>query len=157
MKTLVYTQINSDYAASMNSSLQNFLADIQVLYSNIRGFHWNVSGKNFYELHSKFEKVYDDLSEKADEIAERILQLGGVPESKYSEYIKKSQFKEVNSIISGSEMIVYLLEAYKTLISSERAILAKASKAGDDVTVAIITDYIKEQEKEIWMLSAYSL
>lgn len=54
-------------------------------------------------------------------------------------------------------MILYLLEAYKTLISSERAILAKASEAGDDVTVAIITDYIKEQEKEVWMLSAYSL
>lgn len=157
MKTTDFTNINSVYADSVNLELQKLLADIQILYSNVRGFHWNVKGKNFFELHSKFETVYNDLSEKADEIAERILMLGGVPVSKYSEYQKMSQFKESELTTDGSAMIEYLLESIKALIASERIILSMASLAGDDVTTAIITDYLKEQEKEVWMLSAYIL
>lgn len=157
MKTIDYTLINAAYADSVNVELQKLLADIQILYSNVRGFHWNIKGKNFYELHSKFEKVYTDLSEKADEIAERILMLGGTPISKYSEYQKVSNIKEAEFTTDGPQMIKHLLESIKSLIASERKILAMSSSQNDEVTTAILTDYLKEQEKEIWMLSAYTL
>lgn len=156
MKTLEFTQIDKDYAKLANNDLQKLLADIQILYSNVRGFHWNVQGRNFYELHSKLESIYDNLSEKADEIAERILMLGEVPVSKFSEYIKLSQFSESDTIADGEYMLKYIMDAWKSLITSERAIISNATANGDDVTVAILTDYLKEQEKDIWMLTAYN-
>ena len=71
--------------------LSQLLADIQVAYTNLRGFHWNIKGREFYVLHSKFEDIYNDLNEKADEIAERILMLGETPAHNYSEYLKISK------------------------------------------------------------------
>jgi starvation-inducible DNA-binding protein len=156
MKTTDYNQINPVYAKSAIINFQKLLADIQILYSNIRGFHWNVKGKYFYELHEKFEKVYDDLNEKADEVAERILMLGGIPESKFSEYIKIAEIKESPLVTDGNEMISYLIEAYGKLVKTEKKIISEASLADDEVTISLLSDYLKEQEKEIWMLLAYN-
>ena len=59
--------------------LNKLLSDYQIHYQNLRGFHWNIKGKSFFTLHSVFEKYYDQAAERVDEIAERILMLGGTP------------------------------------------------------------------------------
>jgi len=76
------------HISGRSASLQQLLADFQVYYTNLRGFHWNIKGHNFFVLHSQFEKMYDDTAEKVDEIAERILMLGGTPANKFSDYLK---------------------------------------------------------------------
>ena len=156
MKTLDYIKLDSVAAAKVVDSLQQLLADYQVFYANLRGFHWNIKGHGFFVLHSKFEELYDNAAEKADELAERILMLGGVPKNKFSDYLKVSNVQEVEGVSCGDEALKNILDPYSYFIAEERKLLAIASQAGDEATVALMSDYLKEQEKMVWMLCAYS-
>ena len=138
------------------ASLQQLLADFQIYYTNLRGFHWNIKGHDFFVLHSKFEDLYNDAAEKVDEIAERILMLGGTPANKFSDYLKMANINEVDRVSNGEKALENILETYSHLIGEERKLLSSASQAGDEVTVALMSDYLKEQEKMVWMLTAYS-
>ena len=156
MKTLDYLHLDESAAGKLVRSLQQLLADFQVHYMNLRGFHWNIQGHGFFVLHSKFEEMYDDTAEKVDQIAERILMLGGVPSNKFSEYLKVARVKEVSGVSCGDEALKNILDTYGHLIDEERKLLSLASEAGDEATVALMSDYLKEQEKLVWMLVAYS-
>lgn len=156
MKTLDFIHLDAAQAGKTVNSLQQLLADFQVFYTNLRGFHWNIQGKSFFTLHSKFEEMYDDTAEKVDEIAERILMLGGTPANKFSDYLKASKVKEVAGVTCGDEAMKNILDTFSVIIKEERAILEQASEAGDESTVALMSDYLKEQEKTVWMLVAYS-
>ncbi len=156
MKTLDYLHLNEKKVAGVASALHQLLADFQVHYTNLRGMHWNIKGHGFFVLHEKFESMYDDTAEKIDEIAERILMLGGVPENKFSEYLKVANVKEVSDISCGSEAVDHILETYGYLIGEEREVIELANEAGDDVTADLMTGYLKEQEKMVWMLVAFS-
>ena len=70
--------------------LNSLLANFQIYYQNLRGLHWNIKGKNFFDLHTKFEEFYTDSQIKIDEIAERILTLQGKPLHTFSDYIAHS-------------------------------------------------------------------
>ena len=156
MKTLNYIKLNESGVANVVSALHQLLADFQVYYTNLRGLHWNIKGHGFFVLHEKFESMYDDAAEKVDEIAERILMLGGVPENKFSEYLKVAKIKEVSDVACGSDAVSNILETYGYLIGEERKIIELANEAGDDVTADLMTGYLKEQEKIVWMLVAFS-
>ena len=156
MKTLNYIKLNESGVANVVSALHQLLADFQVYYTNLRGFHWNIKGHGFFVLHEKFESMYDDAAEKVDEIAERILMLGGVPVNKFSEYLKVAKVKEVSGVSCGDEALENILSTYGQFIAEERKLLSLASEAGDEATVALMSDYLKEQEKLVWMLVAYS-
>ena len=112
MKTLDYLQLNASATDNVVKSLQQLLADFQVYYTNLRGFHWNIQGPDFFVLHSKFEDLYNDAAEKIDEIAERILTLGGVPANKFSDYLKISKIKEVGEVNCGSEALKRKVKLY---------------------------------------------
>lgn len=155
MKTLNYTHLDEKGANTIVVSLQQLLADYQIYYANLRGFHWNIKGHGFFVLHSKFEDLYNDAAEKVDEIAERILMLGSTPANKYSEYLKMTQLKEVDRVSNGDEALGHILETYSFLIAEERKLLSLASANADEVTVAMMSDYLKEQEKMVWMLTAF--
>lgn len=156
MKTLDYLHLNETTSANVVASLKQLLADFQVHYMNLRGFHWNIKGRGFFVLHAKFEELYDDVSEKADELAERILMLGEVPENRFSEYLRSARLKEVSGISCSDEAVKLVLESYGHLIGEERKLLAQASEAGDEGTAALMSDYLREQEKLVWMLVASS-
>lgn len=155
MKTRDYTKFDAASAVETVNGLQQLLADYQVFYTNLRGFHWNVKGKNFFQLHARFEEMYNDASEKIDEIAERILMLDGVPAHNFSEYLKLAGVKETGIVSDGDAGLMNVLETLSLLMASERTILSKASEAGDESTVAMMSDYLKEQEKLVWMLTSY--
>jgi starvation-inducible DNA-binding protein len=150
MQTTDYTGIKAEDAGKVVIELQQLLADYQVFYTNLRGCHWNVKGQFFYALHAKFEEMYDDAAEKVDEIAERILMLGGTPEHNFSEYLKRSKVKEMIAVSNGSTMITNILDTLKYIIAQERRIIESA----DEATASMISDYIREQEKTVWMFVA---
>ena len=156
MKTLNYIHLDANAVGNVVNALQQLLADLQVFYTNLRGFHWNIKGRGFFILHSKFEELYDDIAEKVDEVEERILTLGGVPANNYTDYLKVAQVKEVSGVSCGDEALENVLNTYSLLIAKEREVLALASSAGDESTVALMSDYLKAQEKLVWMLVAYS-
>ena len=96
------------------------------------------------------------FQEKVDEIAERLLMLGSTPENKFSEYLKVAKVKEVSGISCGSDAVDHILDTYKHLISEERKVIELAEAANDVVTADLLTGYLKEQEKMVWMLVAFS-
>ena len=154
MKTLDFIGLDSVAAGKTSTALQQLLADFQIYYTNLRGFHWNIKGREFFQLHAKFEELYDDVAEKVDELAERILQLGGTPVNTFSEYLKTAKVKEVSGVSCGCEAVKNVLETVSYFIAEERKALKLASEAGDETTVSLMSDYLKEQEKLVWMLVA---
>ena len=156
MKTLDYLHLNEKKVADVVSALHQLLADFQVHYTNLRGFHWDIKGHGFFVLHGKFEDMYNDAAEKVDEIAERILMLGGTPANKFSDYLKVANVNEVDKVSNGDEALNNILQSISYLIGEERKILSIASQSGDEVTVSMMSDYLKEQEKLVWMLTAYN-
>ncbi|MBO5250407.1 MAG: DNA starvation/stationary phase protection protein [Bacteroidaceae bacterium] len=156
MKTLDYLNLNETKVANVVTALQQLLADFQIHYTNLRGFHWEIKGRGFFVLHEKFESMYDDAASKIDEIAERILTLGGTPENKFSGYLKVARISEVSGISSSHDAVANVLATYKHLIVEERKLIDLANEANDVVTADMLTGYLKEQEKMIWMLVAFS-
>lgn len=155
MNTLNYLGLNESKVANVVSGLNQLLADLQVFYANLHGFHWNVKGKGFFTLHSKYEELYDDAAEKIDEVAERILQLGGKPENRYSEYLKITQVKEDGFTAEGLEGVNKVLETISLLIKEERQLIQLANEANDDVTAGLMAEYLQGQEKTVWMLLSF--
>lgn len=145
------TQKSQELAGKLNK----LLADYQIFYMNVRGFHWNIRGEKFFELHLKFEELYNNLIIKIDEVAERILTLNHVPIHSYSEYLRITNISEEKNISDGTTAVASILKSFKTVIIKQRKLLAFSSKAEDEGTNALMSDYIREQEKLVWMYSAY--
>jgi starvation-inducible DNA-binding protein len=142
-------------AADIAANLNTLLANYQLFYINTRGFHWNITGEHFFELHAKFEELYTDALTKIDEIAERILTIGHTPLHAFSDYLKQSSIKEATNISDGRQAVQHVVNAFNTLLQTERTLGQLASEAGDEGTNALMSDYIREQEKLVWMYSAY--
>ncbi|SFD78609.1 Dps family protein [Thermophagus xiamenensis] len=140
--------------AEVNEKLNELLASFQVYYQNLRGFHWNVKGKLFFTLHSKFEELYDDAAEKVDEVAERILTLGGKPLHTFDDYLKTSKIAVVKDEHDGLKLVEAAIDNISTLIRLEREIIPVAEKIDDEGTASLMSDFISEQEKTVWMLKA---
>ncbi|MBT9484346.1 Dps family protein [Sediminibacterium sp.] len=155
MKKINAIGLQEDKAEDLAKKLNELLANYSIFYQNTRGFHWNIKGGNFFELHLKFEELYNDLLLKIDEVAERILTLGHTPEHSYSQYAKKSTIKESKKISDGLIAVEQILEGFKTIIILQREILELASEANDEGTSALMSDYIRFQEKQVWMYSSF--
>lgn len=135
--------------------LNDLLANYSVFYQNVRGYHWNVKGEKFFELHLKFEELYNDLFIKIDDVAERILTLGHKPAHKFSEYLNEAQIKESNEGANGINAVGEILKAFKILLTKQRHILDLSGDIDDEGTNALMSDYIREQEKLVWMYSSF--
>ncbi len=142
-------------AKVLGDKLNVLLSNLQVLYINSRGFHWNIKGDNFFELHLKFEELYTDLQLKIDEVAERILTLGHVPDHSYTDYLKHAKITEVKNLANGKEALKSVMDSISILLEEEREILQLAADANDEGTNALMSDYIRQQEKQVWMFCSY--
>jgi starvation-inducible DNA-binding protein len=147
--------LNEAKIKELAQKLNVLLANYSIFYQNTRGFHWNIKGEKFFELHLKFEELYNDLLLKIDEVAERILTLGYTPEHNYSKYANHSAIKESEKISDGTEAVRLILDAFKSVIILQREILALSADADDEGTNALMSDYIRFQEKQVWMYSAF--
>jgi starvation-inducible DNA-binding protein len=155
MKTTNAIGLDIEKSKELALKLNDLLANFQVFYTNTRGYHWNIKGPKFFELHAKFEELYNDLFLKIDEVAERILTLGGTPMHSYSDYLRIAEVQDSKVVSDGNEAVKQILEAFKILISKERDILDLSADLNDEGTNALMSDYIREQEKLVWMYSAF--
>ncbi|SEJ06137.1 starvation-inducible DNA-binding protein [Cyclobacterium xiamenense] len=135
--------------------LNVLLANYSIFYQNTRGYHWNIKGDKFFELHLKFEELYTDLQVKIDDIAERILTLGHAPQHQYSKYQESSAITESQEVTDGMKAVENILASMKSIITLQRELLDLSGEIGDEGTNALMSDYIREQEKLVWMYSAF--
>ncbi|MHA4846864.1 Dps family protein [Flavitalea antarctica] len=147
--------IEDSKAKELAAKLNLLLSDLQLFYINARGFHWNIKGDKFFELHLKFEELYTDALTKIDEVAERILTLGYKPLHSFSDYLSNANLKEITDVSDGNKAVQAVLDGFRILLDDERELLHLSSEANDEGTNALMSDYIREQEKSVWMYSAY--
>jgi starvation-inducible DNA-binding protein len=156
-KIMNYLNLDKTKTNATAKELNTLLADYHVYYQKLRNFHWNVVGKNFFDLHIKFEEMYEDAKIKIDEIAERILTLRYQPVSNFSDYLKNSNLKESPSETKDIEMVKILLEDHGNLLKQLRKVVEKADKAGDEGTIDMTGGFIANLEKVSWMLDAWNM
>lgn len=135
--------------------LNELLANYHLYYQNLRGFHWNIKGVHFFQLHAKFEELYNIALTKIDEIAERILTIGQTPLHTFSDYVRVASIKEAGNLSGDIETVKATHENLTLLINLEREILSLASETGDEGTVGLLSEDINENEKTLWMLNAF--
>jgi len=155
MNTLTKIGLDTEKSKELSILLNGLLANYSIFYQNVRGYHWNIQGDKFFELHSKFEELYNNLFFKIDEVAERILTLGFSPNYKFSAYLNTASIKESNLSSNGKNSVQEILESIQILLSKQRILLEKSDELNDAGTNALMNDYISEQEKLVWMYSAY--
>lgn len=140
----------------MVTELNVLLSNFQVYYQNLRGIHWNIRGKRFFELHVKFEELYNDAQLKVDLVAERILTIGGNPLHTFEDYIKHNKLQVGKSISNDEKAVQLIIDSLSDLLKIEREILNKSDDINDEGTNAMMSDFIAEQEKTIWMMRAWA-
>lgn len=155
LKSITQIGLDSKQSEALASELNVLLANYQLYYQNTRGLHWNIKGKHFFELHVKFEEIYTDAQLKIDLIAERVLTLGFTPMHTFSDYLKNAKIKEGKNITDAKTAVELIVNSLQTIIVLERAILKTADKLNDEGTLTLLTDFITQQEKEIWMYSSW--
>jgi len=147
--------LDKQESANLVDNLNGLLANFQIYYQSLRGLHWNIKGKNFFELHAKYEEFYTDSLIKIDDIAERILTLQGKPLHTFTDYIKTASVpvgKEISNDVEGVNLVVTSLTE---LLTIERVILNLSEEVNDEGTNSMMSDIISEQEKTIWMLNSW--
>ncbi|WP_109298739.1 Dps family protein [Aquimarina sp. AU474] len=137
-------------------TLNVLLADYHMHYQKLRNFHWNITGPHFFELHLKFEELYEDAKLKIDEIAERILTLRGKPLSNFSSYLSASNIKESDNTLVDHQMVSAILGDHQALLAQLKKVNIEAEELKDDGTLDITGTYIGELEKTSWMLNAWN-
>jgi starvation-inducible DNA-binding protein len=137
--------------------LRAILADEYVLYTKTRNFHWNVTGPNFSELHSLFERQYEALNETVDSVAERIRALGEASSGSLAEFLKETRLPEaMGQALSSQEMLSALLEDHETIIRTLRKELSVCLDRHHDAgTSDFLTGLMEDHEKTAWMLRSY--
>ena len=136
--------------------LNDLLANYQVFYQNLQGLHWNIEGILFFELHDKYEEMYNEAGEKADEIAERILALDGKPLHSFTDYLKISDIKELKDVADGGAGVTEVIKSFEIIYKKEAAIIVEADKIKDEATIALVSAYMIDVGKILWMLKKYN-
>ncbi len=152
-----YLGFKSQEIKPVVNELNKLLSNYHIYYQNLRNFHWNIKGENFFDLHNQFEDLYNDARLKIDEIAERILTLRQQPVSRFSEYLEISDVEEAEMQDNDREMVLIILENHQKLIKSLRAVIENAGKISDEGTIDMAGSFLENLEKKSWMLDAWSV
>jgi starvation-inducible DNA-binding protein len=143
-----------------NQKLVNFLNQLLsnqfVMYVKLHRYHWFVQGRHFFQLHAKFEELYNLFADHLDELAERILMIDGKPLATMSKYLKEATLDEANADDKEAEMITQLIEDFQQMVGEiRRTGIPYASELRDEPTADMLIAIQANLEKYVWMLQAY--
>ncbi|MEJ2112414.1 MAG: DNA starvation/stationary phase protection protein [Flavobacteriaceae bacterium] len=142
-------------AKALANDLNILLANFQIYYQNLRGIHWNIKGKRFFDLHVKFEELYTDANIKVDLIAERVLTLGETPLHTFEDYTNNAKVPVGKNVSLDENAVRLIVDSLTELLKIERDLLYKSDTANDEGTNSMMSDFITEQEKTVWMMKAW--
>lgn len=147
---------DAEEALEMTRKLNTLLASYMVFYHKLRNFHWNIVGPDFFELHEKFEDVYNQAKINIDDIAERVRTLGLKPYSTMNSCITASMVKETNEVPRSTEMAKRIVVDVEILIECVVDVHGTAAEAGDIGTVSLLMRLTEQLEKAHWMFNSWS-
>ncbi|MEZ9525498.1 Dps family protein [Enterovibrio norvegicus] len=152
--TTINIGINEQDRLAIALGLKHLLADSYTLYLQTHNFHWNVTGKQFRDLHTMFEEHYNALALAVDDIAERIRTLGVAAPGTYKAFAELSAIEEVDGVPSADDMIDILTRGHEQVVRTAREVLKLAQQADDESSASLVSDRMREHEKTAWMLRA---
>lgn len=135
--------------------LRKLQADSIVLFMKTHNFHWNVKGADFMPAHKALEEIYERFADMFDDLAERILQLGGEPIVTLKEALEVSKIKEeTKNSFTSKEVLKEILKIYENLLDGFTKLALNAEKEEDRVTTAYCDEQAAHLQKAIWMVKA---
>ncbi|WP_430310638.1 Dps family protein [Rummeliibacillus pycnus] len=141
--------------SNLQKELNQLVASWSVLYVKLHNFHWYVKGTSFFTLHEKFEELYNEAAVNLDEIAERILALGGQPVATLKEYLEISEIKEAVGSETAEQMVKTLIQDFETMMKNLKNGMSEAANENDDTTEDLLNSINQSLEKHVWMLKAF--
>lgn len=127
-----------------------------ILYVKLHRYHWYIRGKNFFRLHEHFEELYNRSANQFDEVAERIMMIGGQPLATMSMYLKQGTLEEANADDTEEEIIAQLIHDFEKVANEIREIgLALTAEFADEPTNDLLIEQLAIFEEELWMLRSY--
>lgn len=146
---------NKVNTTSLEQLLNREVANFNVLYVKIHNFHWYVKGEQFFALHVKFEELYDDITLKMDEVAERLLAIKGSPAATMKEYLEIATIQEATGKEDTRGMVQSLIEDFATVSEELTEGIELAEEASDQPTADLLTGIRADLEKHQWMLRSF--
>lgn len=134
--------------------LKSLLADTYILALKTQGFHWNVTGRSFSELHALFEAQYQELYLAGDEIAERVRALRMPAPSSFAQFSRMASVREEESAPRADEMVAMLVADNELVGRMARALVTAATEIDDMGTADLATRRAQAHDKAAWMLRA---
>lgn len=141
--------------SELQLQLNQLVASWSVLYTKLHNFHWSVKGPSFFTLHEKFEELYNEASSHLDDIAERILALGGQPVATLKEHLEISEIKEVAGSETAEQMVKILIQDFEIMMKNLKKGMSEAANENDDMTEDLLNSINQSLEKHVWMLKAF--
>jgi starvation-inducible DNA-binding protein len=159
MKDLRLFETRNDIPAEVRSEmvqlLNQQLADTFDLYSQTKQAHWNVKGKDFFQLHELFDELAESIFPFIDLIAERATALGGKATGTARMAAGNTRLPEFPDISDGMECLHTLAERFSRLASTTRKGIDEAQESDDLDTADLLTEVSRQLDKDLWFLEAH--
>lgn len=131
------------------------VANWNVLYVKLHNYHWYVKGPQFFTLHTKFEELYNEAALHIDELAERLLALGGKPLATMKDYLAVASVHEAKGNETAEEMVEEIVRDFKTMIQELKDGMNYAGEIDDETTGDMLLGIHQSLEKHVWMLKSF--
>ena len=154
-KTFIRLGFNQKDTSELIDQVNLLISSYHVHYQKLRNFHWNVTGKDFFDLHEKFEELYNFAKENIDDLAERVRVFGARPTATLKEYLEVSKIKEPVGVPHPEEMVDQVLSDFEILLSQMINVLETANDLGDVSTIDLVNSMVKQTEKYYWMFTSW--
>jgi starvation-inducible DNA-binding protein len=146
----------TDVRESVVPILNQSLAATLDLKTQTKQAHWNVKGKDFYQLHELFDELAGELEEYVDMVAERVTALGGTALGTARVAADNSILKEYPlDAIDGHEHITALADRYAAYAKHVREAIDQTEAFGDADTADLYTEISRTIDKRLWFLEAH--
>lgn len=151
MANKTMTQVDQQLQKQLNLQIANWT----LMYTKLHNFHWFVKGSNFFTLHEKFESLYDEAAGYIDDIAERLLAIGGTPVATLRESLAIASLQEASGKETADEMVAAIVADFETLSSDLKDAMETAARVEDEATGDLLLGVLSALDKHRWMLNAY--
>ncbi|MEH7414429.1 Dps family protein [Neobacillus drentensis] len=135
--------------------LNKQIANWSVLYMKLHNYHWYVKGGQFFTLHAKFEEFYNEAGLHVDELAERLLSIGGNPVATMKECLELASIREASGSESAEEMVQSIINDFSIVTGELKEGMSLAEELDDETTGDMLLAIHSGLEKHVWMLSAF--
>ncbi|UNL82947.1 Dps family protein [Priestia koreensis] len=135
--------------------LNQQIANWSLLNTKLHRFHWYVKGPHFFTLHEKFEAFYNEAGTIIDDLAERLLSIGGQPIATMKEHLEQATLSETNHEQTAEDMVRTLVDDYSLIIEEAKQLIEVAGNEDDEATADFFVGMVKDLQQRTWMLNAF--